>query len=69
MYMEISEVLFVVGTSVVAIWKDHVILYIGAFVGALLLGLNICQTSWAMGIPVLCLAGYMIFRVVNKFWR
>jgi hypothetical protein len=65
----IASIVFIVGLSVLALWQRHIILYIIAFIGILLFGLDIAQTSWAYGISLLGLAAYMLYRGIAWFWR
>lgn len=67
--METPDVLFIVGIAALSLWQRHIILYIIAFVGILLFGLDIAQTSWAWGIPTLGLAAYMLYKGIAWFWR
>jgi hypothetical protein len=55
------------GISVIALWQKHILLYLGAFISLLLIGFNFAETSWMMGIPVLCLAGFMMLKSI-MYW-
>lgn len=63
----IAQYVFIIGLAGLAMWQKHIILYIGAFIGILLVGLDIAQTSWATGIPTLALAGYMMYKAVRVY--
>lgn len=59
---------FVIGLAALAMWQRDIILYIGGFAGILLVGLDVAQTSWAFGIPILAIAGYLLYRSVRLYF-
>ena len=66
--METPEVLFILGLSFLALWRRHVMLYIGAFIGLLLYGLALADSDLTLGIPVLILGGFMLYEAILYFF-
>jgi len=62
--MEIAEVVLLGGLSVVALWQRHIVLYLGAFCGLLLYGIQVADSDIKLGIPVVVFAGYFLFRSI-----
>lgn len=67
--MSYGLIMIAFGISAVTLWQRHIILYIGAFVSLLLIGLHFAQTSWLQGLPVLFIAGYMLWESIAYWFR
>lgn len=63
----VAQAIFILGLSGLALWRRHIILYLGAFVCLLLFGLNLLQTSWMWGLGPMFLAGYMLYLSI-AYW-
>lgn len=63
------DVLFLIGISGLALYAKSQILYIGTFVGLLLFGIQLSETSWMHSVPVLILAIWMIFKGIVPWVR
>lgn len=66
--MEIAEVLFILGLSYLALWRRHIMLYLGAFIGLLLYGLALADSDLTLGIPVLILGGFMLYEAIGYYF-
>lgn len=63
--MAIAEVILVGGLAAVALWQRHIILYVGAFLGLLLYGLQVADSDIKLGIPFVLFAVYFLYRTVT----
>ncbi len=60
--MDVAEVALYIGLAVLALVGRHHILNIAAFVGLLLWGLGIADTSLVSGIVIIMVGGYFLYR-------
>lgn len=60
----IAFISLAVGLVGVAIWKKHILLYLAAFIGCLLIAVHLWGISAAMGVPVALLSCYMLWESV-----
>lgn len=66
--MEIAEVMLLGGLSVVALWQRHIVLYLGAFTGLLLYGIQVADSDIKLGIPIVVFGGFFLYRSVVMWW-
>jgi len=59
--------MFGIGLTWLAVRRNEIVLYIAGFVGILLMGLDVAQTSWALGVPLVGLAGYMMYKAIRVY--
>lgn len=60
--MDVAEVVLYIGLAVLALYGRNIILNIAAFVGLLVWGLGIADTSLVTGIAIILIAGYFLYR-------
>lgn len=60
----IAFIVLAMGLSAIAVWKRRLFLYMAAFIGLLLISLYLGQTSWAFGLPIGLMSGYMLYEFV-----
>lgn len=64
----IAFITLAIGLTGVAVWKRRLMLYMAAFIGLLLISLHLSETSWAFGLPIGLLSGYMLYEMVAWFF-
>ena len=60
--MAIAEIAFLGGLAAVALWQRHIVLYMAAFIGLLLYGLQVADSDIKLGIPILLFGGFFLYR-------
>lgn len=60
--MDVAEVVLYIGLALLALVGRHHILNIAAFVGLLVWGLGVADTSLVTGIAIILIAGYFLYR-------
>jgi hypothetical protein len=63
--MNQADVLFIIGISGLAIYAKSQVLYGGTFIGLAIWGYQLSMDSWIHSMPVLILAGWMIFKALG----
>ncbi|MBA7684281.1 hypothetical protein ES703_92672 [subsurface metagenome] len=63
------DVLFIIDISGLAVYAKSQTLYIGTFVGLVLFGYQLSETSWIHSVPVFVLAVWMIFKGIVPWVR
>lgn len=65
--MDVGSVLLAIGLGAVAILGRHIALYIAAFAGLLVFGLQTADTYLTTGIAVCLMAGYFLWRAFETW--
>jgi hypothetical protein len=60
----IAFIVLALGVSGVAIWRKHLLLYLAAFIGLILIAYHLFDTSVLLGIPLYLVSGYMLWEFV-----
>lgn len=61
------EAFLIISISALAMWQKDFFLYLGTAVALILFGFHFAETSWMEALPVLILAGYLLYRSV-RYW-
>ena len=60
--MALPEIALIGGLAAIALWQRHIVLYMGAFMGLVLYGLQVADSDLKLGIPLLVFAGFFLYR-------
>lgn len=63
----IAFIILALGVVGIAMWKKHLLLYLVAFIGLILIASHLIDTSLMLGIPLYLLSGYMMWEFVT-YW-
>ena len=67
--MAVADVILLGGLAAIALWQRHIILYVAAFVGLILYGLEVADSDLLTGIPLCIFAGYFLYLTTASFFR
>jgi hypothetical protein len=64
----IAFIVLALGIVGIAMWKKHLLLYLVAFIGLILIASHLIDTSLILGIPLYLLSGYMMWEFATWFF-